>query len=78
MNIIRLPTGEQASYSADRIHVWQAKSGAYRWSGALISEGDAAFASGTGFVSHALAESDGIAWAEDYLVRVLMIQQGAH
>lgn len=77
LNIIRLPAGEQASYSSDRIHVWRAETGDYHWSGALASEGDAAFASGTGFQSAASAEADGIAWAQGYVVRVLMIQLGA-
>lgn len=77
LNIIRLPAGEQASYSSDRIHVWRTKTGDYHWTGALIDEGDAAFACGKGFQSSASAEAEGIAWAQGYVVRVLMIQLGA-
>jgi hypothetical protein len=77
LNIIRLRAGEQASYSADRIHVWRVSPGKYRWTGALATEGDAAFASGTGCESQGEAEADGIAWAQSYVVRVLMIQLGA-
>jgi hypothetical protein len=77
LNIIRLPIGEQASYFADRIHVWRGVSGDHHWSGALVSLGNAALASGKGFPTRAAAEGEGVAWAQEYGVRVLYIQLGA-
>jgi hypothetical protein len=76
LNIIRLSGGEHASQSADRIHVWRAICGDCQWSGALVSHGKAAFASGKGFPDEAAAEAEGIAWAQAYAVGLLYIELG--
>ena len=78
MNITRLEAGDQAPFASDRIHVWQASPGSYRWSGAVRYGDSAAFASGKDYPNGEDAEADGILWAREFPVWVLVIQLGAH